>query len=125
DADSPKGMMYGFLNVFFAAALIYSGEAEETALAALQETHASAFTFEDGAILWRDKIVTADQMAASRAAFAIAFGSCSFRDPVDGQGARRRPGVRSSEPQRADAGAARFALGVSGALERASVGDPR
>src|SRR2546430_942730 len=76
DADSPKGMMYGFLNVFFAAALIYSGEAAETALAALQETHASAFTFEDGAILWRDKIVTADQMAASRAEFAIAFGSC-------------------------------------------------
>src|SRR5438128_1340514 len=46
DVDSPKGMMYGFLNVFFAAALIYFGEAEETALAALQETHASAFTFD-------------------------------------------------------------------------------
>ena len=83
ESDSAKGMMYGFLNVFLAAALIYSGESEETALAVLLETDPAGFAFDDAAIRWRDKVVTADQMAASRAGFAIAFGSCSFREPVD------------------------------------------
>jgi hypothetical protein len=75
--------MYGFLNVFLAAVLIYIGESEETALAVLEETDASAFSFETGAIDWRGKRVTTDQILASRAEFAIAFGSCSFREPVD------------------------------------------
>ena len=83
ERDSPKGLMYGFLNVFLAAALVYAGESEETALSALEETNPAAFDFEDGAIRWRDKVVTADQIAGSRTEFAIAFGSCSFREPVD------------------------------------------
>ncbi|HEY3133967.1 MAG TPA: hypothetical protein VGJ47_04990 [Gemmatimonadaceae bacterium] len=83
EPESPKGVMYGFLNVFLAAALIFSGEPEETALVALEETDPSALAFDDGVIRWRDKVVTADQMTASRARFAIAFGSCSFREPLD------------------------------------------
>jgi hypothetical protein len=75
--------MYGFLNVFFAAALIYSGESRETGLAALQESDPSAFTFGDDAIVWRDKRITAQQVEASRREFAISFGSCSFREPID------------------------------------------
>jgi hypothetical protein len=83
ETDSPRGRMYGFLNVFLAAALIHAGESEETGLAVLEETDASAFSFETGAIDWRGKRVTTDQILASRAEFAIAFGSCSFREPVD------------------------------------------
>ncbi|HMJ17025.1 MAG TPA: hypothetical protein VK478_01440 [Gemmatimonadaceae bacterium] len=83
EPNSPVGTMFGFLNVFVAAALIYSGESRETALAALQESDPSAFTFEDDSIVWRDKRITADQAAASRREFAISFGSCSFREPID------------------------------------------
>lgn len=83
EPDSPRGVMYGFLNVFLAAALVYAGESHQTALSALEESDAGAFAFEDAAIVWRDHRVTADQMAASRTEFAIAFGSCSFREPVD------------------------------------------
>jgi hypothetical protein len=83
ESDSRRGRMYGFVNVFLAAALIHTGESEESALAVLEESDASAFTFETGAIGWRDKRVTTDQILASRAEFAIAFGSCSFREPVD------------------------------------------
>jgi hypothetical protein len=75
--------MYGFLNVFTAAALLYSGESEETALAVVEETDPSAFRFEDDAIEWRGKRVTTAQILASRAELAISFGSCSFREPVD------------------------------------------
>ena len=83
EPDSPTGKMYGFLNVFLAAALVYAGEAEDTALAVLQEEDAFAFSFSDDAIVWRDKRVDAEQIHSSRANFAISFGSCSFREPID------------------------------------------
>jgi hypothetical protein len=83
EPTSPVGTMYGFLNVFVASALIYSGESKETGIAVLKESDPSAFTFEDDAIVWRDKRITAEQIEASRREFAISFGSCSFREPID------------------------------------------
>jgi len=83
EPDSPKGMMYGFLNVFIAAALLYIGESQDTALAALVETDQSAFTFAEDDIQWRGKRISVDQILASRSAVAISFGSCSFREPVE------------------------------------------
>ena len=83
EPESTTGMMYGFLNVFTAAALLYSGESEETALSVLEETDSSAFRFGDEAIEWREKRISTEQILASRSEFAISFGSCSFREPVD------------------------------------------
>lgn len=81
--DSPTGTMYGFLNVFIAAALVHAGEGADTALAALQENDPAAFSFSGDAIVWREKQIGLRQIAASRAELAISFGSCSFREPVD------------------------------------------
>ena len=83
EPDSPKAMMYGFLNVFIAAALLYVGESEDTALAALEESDPSAFTFGEDGIQWRGKRISVDKILASRSEFAISFGSCSFREPVE------------------------------------------
>ncbi|MDQ6690449.1 MAG: hypothetical protein M3Z18_08065 [Gemmatimonadota bacterium] len=83
EPDSPKGTMYGFLNIFLAAALIHAGESGDTALGVLGESDPSAFSFTDEAISWRGKRVTAQQIGASRSEFSISFGSCSFREPVD------------------------------------------
>lgn len=83
ESESHTGMMYGFLNVFIAAALLYAGDSEDTALAALEESDASAFIFEDDAIQWREKRIGTEQILAFRSEFAISFGSCSFREPVD------------------------------------------
>ena len=83
ESDSRKWMMYGFVNVFVAAALLYSGESEDTALAVLEECDPSAFTFEEDAIRWRDKQVDTEQVRACRTEFAISFGSCSFREPIE------------------------------------------
>ena len=83
EPDSPVGTMYGFLNVFVASALVYAGESEETAVAALEETDRQAFAFEDDAIVWRDKRLPAELIEAARRDFAISFGSCSFREPID------------------------------------------
>ena len=83
EPGGPSGMMYGFLNVFLAAALLYGGETEPTALAALEESDPSAFPFADDAIQWRGKRIGAEQILAARSEFAISFGSCSFREPVE------------------------------------------
>ena len=83
EPDSPKAMMYGFLNVFIAAALLYVGESEDTALTALEESDPSAFTFGEDGIQWRGKRISVDKILASRSEFAISFGSCSFREPVE------------------------------------------
>jgi hypothetical protein len=83
EPDGPTGKMYGFLNVFLAAAFVYGGERDDIALAVLQEEDPLSFSFSDDSITWRDKRVDAGQIQASRANFAISFGSCSFREPVD------------------------------------------
>ena len=83
DADSPRAVMYGFLNVFLAAALIDAGENEHTALQALQETDSSTIVFYEDYLQWRDRRITAEQLSHARTASAISFGSCSFREPID------------------------------------------
>jgi hypothetical protein len=83
EPNSLTGAMHGFLNVFIASALIYSGADKHTAIAALEESDLAAFMFEEDAIVWRDRWITTDQIEASRRGFSTSFGSCSFREPVD------------------------------------------
>ena len=83
EEGSANGMMYGFLNVFLAAALLAAGESEDVALAALQETNRAAFEFAEDHLQWRDKRISATQLVDVRRNNAISFGSCSFREPID------------------------------------------
>jgi len=83
EPGTPKAMMYGFVNLFMAAALLYTGESEDTALASLEDSDPSAFSFSDDAIHWREKRIALDQIMNFRSRFGISFGSCSFREPVD------------------------------------------
>jgi hypothetical protein len=82
--DSPSGVMFGFLNVFLAAAALRDGASERDAVAILEETSSAAFRFDDAGIAWRDRVrLGIDALARVRDVSAIAFGSCSFREPVD------------------------------------------
>ena len=93
EPDSPKGTMHGYLNVFLAATLLYSGEKEPTALEMLDERDPAAFVFDDDGIVWRGKRVSTKEILASRSRFAISFGSCSFGEPIDELAQlTRRPG---------------------------------
>jgi hypothetical protein len=83
EPGSPKAMMYGFLNLFVAGALLYMGESEDTALSALEDSDPSAFTFSNDALQWREKRIALEQIVRFRSRFGISFGSCSFREPVD------------------------------------------
>ena len=83
ESGSPTGIMYGFLNLFLAAVLVGSGGARDDAVALLEESDSSAFSFSDDAIVWRGNRFDVEQIRAARTGFAMSFGSCSFREPVD------------------------------------------
>lgn len=82
-ADSPRGTMYGFLNVFLAAALLSTGAGRNVAAQVLEETSPTALRFTDDGVQWRDHRISVQQLEAVREHAAISFGSCSFREPVD------------------------------------------
>jgi hypothetical protein len=81
--DSPRAIMHGFLNVFLAAAFAGAGFSEPNTVAVLEETDAQAFRFGPGGVRWRDQALTVGQLRTTRTQIARAFGSCSFREPVD------------------------------------------
>jgi hypothetical protein len=83
ETGSPSGEMSGYANVFLAAALIDCNAADDEALAMLLERDASSVRFTDGGVSWRDRSISADQLARSRERFALSFGSCSFSEPVE------------------------------------------
>lgn len=82
EAESPKGLMFGYLNLFLAAAFIRSGMSEAEAREVLEEPSVAAFTFSNGGAAWRGHKLTASELFATRSQ-ALSFGSCSFSEPVD------------------------------------------
>jgi hypothetical protein len=83
DAGGPTGLMFGYLNVFLAAAFLAQGMSDADAIRLLDERDASAFTFDDTEISWNGFAVNTSHVRQVREHVAVAFGSCSFREPVD------------------------------------------
>lgn len=79
---STEFMMHGFLNVLAAAALAPRVN-RVTLERILAEEDASAFAFDETTFRWRNEILqTADLERTRRDAF-VAYGSCSFAEPID------------------------------------------
>jgi hypothetical protein len=83
DADAPTGTMFGYLNVFVAAALMANGLSDEDAVRVLDERSSDAFDLRADVIGWRGHTVTGEASRRVRERVAVSFGSCSFREPVD------------------------------------------
>jgi len=81
--DAPTAPMFGFLGVFIAAALARHDADEGTVVQVLEERDASVFSFTDSTLRWHDRTLDAAQVESTRRSFAISFGSCSFREPLD------------------------------------------
>lgn len=75
--------MHGFLNLLAAAALARAGRSRETLEAVLDDRDASHFSFDGGALCWTGERVDAAQLRAMRERGFIAYGSCSFTEPVE------------------------------------------
>lgn len=74
--------VHGFVNVFLAAALAYHGGSLQDVSATLRETAAEAFGFQADGVTWHGHRLSTVQIATAREHFAIAFGSCSFEEPI-------------------------------------------
>ena len=82
EPGAPRGVLYGFLNVLLAAAFVRLGRDDATALQLLLEQDASAIRVAGDGVEWQGHAISAEQLRAARHD-AVAFGSCSFREPVD------------------------------------------
>jgi hypothetical protein len=81
--DAPRGVMHGFVNVFWAAAFAWHGADRATVLNVLNETDPGAFQFRHDQALWQDRRLATEQIAEARREFAHSFGSCSFEEPIE------------------------------------------
>jgi hypothetical protein len=83
EPDSQCATMYGYLNLFLAAALIRKAGSESEARELLEERNFAAFEIGSDALCWRGHTLSMDDLNETRSRFALSFGSCSFREPVD------------------------------------------
>jgi hypothetical protein len=81
--DSASTMMHGFLNVFLAAAFAHNGMGVDRLVRLLEEKSPEAFQFDSGCVIWRGEMVVRGQLRNTRNLLAIAFGSCSFEEPIE------------------------------------------
>ena len=82
-ADSPRGVMHGFLNVFAAAALLREGRIDALgAEALLRDERPQAFGFDGDTLRVGEHTLNEREIESARRDFAVSFGSCSFADPV-------------------------------------------
>jgi hypothetical protein len=81
--DSDSAMMHGFLNVFLAAAFAQNGMDVDRLAELLEEKSPEAFQFNSSGVTWRDEMIARGQLQNARNLFAIAFGSCSFEEPIE------------------------------------------
>jgi hypothetical protein len=96
--DSATGTMFGFLNVFLSAALLRRGPTDADAVRLLEERSAGAFRFSADAIEWHGHRLDRAAVEEARTGGIVAFGSCSFTEPVAelrGMGVLGAPGESS------------------------------
>ena len=84
EPGSASTAMFGFLNVFLAAALIHAGGSRADATALLADREPANFSCATDALAWRSHRFDAAQLAAARRALCRSFGSCSFTEPIEG-----------------------------------------
>ena len=81
--DSPSATMFGFINVFAAAAFAQAGMREDEVARLLEERDPRAIQLGGAELRWRGHAVQLESLARTRSSFALSFGSCSFREPID------------------------------------------
>ncbi|MBI5473390.1 MAG: hypothetical protein HY961_13680 [Ignavibacteriae bacterium] len=80
---SATGKMFGYLNVFLAAAFLRNGMDMDEAVMLLEEESPDAFAFGDSGISWRAHTIAIDALRRTREQTIASFGSCSFTEPMN------------------------------------------
>jgi hypothetical protein len=91
DADSPRAVVHGFLNVLLAAVVAWkAAQGDQSAspppliTQLLEERDPSSFALEGAVIRWRELEISETDVSGARNGLARTFGSCSFAEPVAG-----------------------------------------
>ena len=79
EIGSPNALMFGYLNIFVAAAFTHQYDLQ---LEILNESDPSEFRFDSDGLSWRGHRVPKEKLAMVRDYGAVSFGSCSFDEPV-------------------------------------------
>ena len=74
--------MFGFLNLFLAAAFVRAGGDDEDVARLLEERDPRAFRFDGEEVEWRGQRLDQDAIRLARDEVIISFGSCSFTEPI-------------------------------------------
>lgn len=82
EPDSPHGIMFGFLNVFLAAAFAAEGLDVAMLVRLLEESSAASLEVTPDAIEWRGHRLSVAAIEAARTRTIVSFGSCSFTEPL-------------------------------------------
>lgn len=83
DADSPKGTMNGFINLFLAAGFARAGYQPVILEEILEDEFEESFEFTDNGVAWHgDYFLNTWQLDLLRRRSIVSFGSCSFDEPI-------------------------------------------
>lgn len=84
EANCASATMYGYVNVFLAAAILAQDPHAYAPVAAalLLDEDASAFRFSEDGVIWRGNVITCQQLLHLRQHIALSFGACSFSEPM-------------------------------------------
>ena len=82
ESDAPVGTMFGYLNIFLAAAAVTDGWTSSEVLEVLELRDASRIAFDDEGVRVSGRLLSSDALARARMTSARSFGSCSFTEPV-------------------------------------------
>lgn len=81
--NAPSGfMMHGFLNILAAAVFAQTEASEDVVEAVIAEEDPAAFVFDAEGFSWRELRASIEQIGQARDRAFVAYGSCSFREPV-------------------------------------------
>jgi hypothetical protein len=83
EANSPKGTMHGFLNLFLMTGFAREGYKPSMLEDVMEEEFEEVFAFDAGGVKWRGEYTLNQwQIELLRAKGIQSFGSCSFDEPV-------------------------------------------
>jgi hypothetical protein len=76
-------MRHGFLNLLAAAAVAAAGGPESEVVAAVDDSDPAAFSMSPAGLRWRNHSFGVPTLRTVRSTRFVAYGSCSFDEPVD------------------------------------------
>jgi len=81
--NSPRGIMFGFLNLMLAVAFLQMGMDEVEVTQVLEEGDPESIQADSVGIAWRGRHLDRTALSESRRMGMISFGSCSFTEPME------------------------------------------